>query len=417
MKKTSKMYTTMKKAFFLVAVATLTLLSCQKENVKNDVKGITLTASIEALSTKADMNASNQLVWAKGDKIGIYVNGWGDNCNQSFTLKGDGGSTTGSFGRTSEEWFDTDQAQIAFFPWTSANATTVNTATDNNVSGSTVYFKLPQSYTDYTSGKMLTPLVAPMTYTSAAYAPIMFKHAGAAVKVTINNLPAGSHSIGMKVDGQQIYGDFHIDANASAAMVVDSGAENSAQNEIWLNYEPASSERVFTFVFPVPALTTPKLIFKIYDENDILVWEKKLKAQASDLGRGDVLVMPATDITPYAQFNAVSPKWTVKGTANGTNWATYIPMVTDGTLCIAKGLSFEADGAFKICEDGNFAYPDSNWNIWEGAGSYDIIFNTSTHDITVVKSKCPYPAAQQNGGSSSGFTTKPGFDNTGWTIQ
>ena len=386
----------MKKVFYLVAVATFVFFSCKKEVVSpvESQNSLTLRASIEQLAspTKADINANNELVWAKGDQIGVYVNGWADNSNQSFTLEGDGGATTGSFARTSETWFETDQAQLAFFPWTSANATTVNVNTDNNVSGTTAYFKLPASYSGYTSGKMFTPLLATMSYnsTESKYDPIEFKHVGAAVKVTINNLPAGAHSIGMKVDGQQIHGDFH--ATPNNAIAVDEGKENVANNEIWLNFEPAATERAFTFLFPVPTLTTPKLIFKIYDDNDILVWEKKLKAQTNSLARADVLEMPEIDIEPYAQFNTVSA-FTVHGTLDGTDWKDFA-MVTDGSKSIAKGLVFSNMGEFKVTDGTNW-YPDNNWVV-NTADTYDIIFDNTSHNISVVKSNCPYPDAGSN---------------------
>ena len=241
---------------------------------------------------------------------------------------------------------------------------------------------------------MLTPLVAPL---SGSTDEIHFKHAGAAVKVTINNLPAGAHSIGMEVNGQQVSGDYQINpAEAGSASLALAGTSDNTKNSLWLNFEPSTSEREFTFVFPVPALTKPKLSFKIYDKNDVLVWSKNLKAQSSDLRRADVLVMPATDITAYAKFKTFSEDWTVIGTANGTEWGVDFPMKTDGSVCIAKGLPFEAGGAFKIRKNGAWdeAYPSNNYVVSE-AGTYDIIFNPNADDANKIKvvasGECPYP--------------------------
>ena len=112
-----KRETIMKKLLFVVAAATL-FFSCQKE-IFNDnpaSQRFTFKASIEALisPTKADMNASNQLVWAEGDQIGVYVNdeGWTDK-NQPFTLVGTGGSTTGDFEWANSGTFS-DKAAAAF---------------------------------------------------------------------------------------------------------------------------------------------------------------------------------------------------------------------------------------------------------------------------------------------------------------
>lgn len=382
----------MKKILFIVAVATL-FFSCKKElePTAPATDRFTFKASIEQLAepTKADINAANQLVWATGDKIGIYVDdqSWTDK-NQPFTLSSGAGTTQGEFSWDNTGTFS-DKAAAAFFPWE-------GTGSDkNNVYGGIMYFKLHDAYYEYSSGKMLTPLVASL---NGSTDPIHFKHVGAAVKVTINNLPAGAHSIGMEVNGQQISGNYQINPEeaGSASLALDGSVDNT-KNSLWLNFEPSASEREFTFVFPVPTLTKPKLSFKIYDKNDILVWSKNLKAQTSDLGRSDVLVMPATDITAYAQFKTFSEEWTVIGTANGSNWDVDFPMKTDGNVCIAKGLPFEANGAFKLRKNGAWdeSFPSSNYVVSE-AGTYDIIFDPSaTKDEdklkVVVSGECPYP--------------------------
>lgn len=369
----------MKKVFYLAAIATLALFSCQGlEQEDATPKAITFKASIENFATKADINDANALVWAKDDKIGIYVNDgtWTDK-NQPFTLKGDGGTTSGEFTWDNTGTFS-DYANAAFFPWQ-------GTGTDkNNVFGGTMYFKLLEGYYGYTSGQMLTPLVASLSNSSD---PIRFKHAGAAVKVTINNLPAGAHSIGMSVDGQQVYGDYHINpANAGTDALTLDGAADNTKNTVWLNYTN-DSESAFTFIFPVPTLTTPKLAFYIYEDHDILVWSANLKAQTSNLGRAQVLVMPPKDITPYAQFTTQS-QWNVIGTVNNTSWNTDFPMYYDGTnanVCICKGVNFNTGDEFKIRKgDWEKSYPGSNWVFPNDytPGKYDVFIKFSSDTDT-----------------------------------
>ena len=84
----------MKKLLFVVAVATL-FFSCQKEiepTTPSSGERFTFKASIENLiaSTKATIDKNNKLVWAKNDKIGVYVDesDWTQK-NQSFTQKGE----------------------------------------------------------------------------------------------------------------------------------------------------------------------------------------------------------------------------------------------------------------------------------------------------------------------------------------
>ena len=385
----------MKKAFFLVAVATITLFSCQKEIETNDVKpandGFTFKASIEALSdadTKATINASNKLVWATGDKIGVYVteSSWTDK-NQPFTLSSGEGSSEGEFAWDYTGEFPSSAA-AAFFPWQGTGTDKNNVYTDN------VYFKLPNAYWSYDSGKMLTPLVAKL---SGSTDPINFKHAGAAVKVTTNNLVSGTYHATMSVTGKQITGDFHVQyANAgSDAMELDA-AEDASKNNVTLHAWKSSGP--FTWIFPVPALTKPKLQFVITDDNGIPVWSKNLKAQANDLNRGDILVFPALD-TPYEKFvQDDAHKWSFSGNINGGSWQDNVPMVSDGKYWILAGCTFAAGDEFKIRKDEKWAfeggeeYPSDNWKFNDGnAGAKDIIFNSVTKEITVVAHSFAYP--------------------------
>lgn len=386
----------MKKVFYLVAVATLVFLSCQRIDEDATPQAFTFKASIENFATKADMNDANQLVWAEGDKIGIYVDddSW-ETKNQPFTLSAGANTPSGTF-----EWdygpFSNQYAAAAFFPWEGQGSGYNNAYYQGDGDGLIMYFKLRDSYDGYTSGRMLTPLISKLETSSS---PIQFKHAGAAVKVTINNLPAGAHSIGMTVADQQVFGDYHINpAYAGTDALTPDETADLSKNTVWLNYAPAETARKFTFIFPVPELTKPKLSFQIWDKNGILVWSKKLKAQTSDLGRADVLVMPATDITPYSQFNTVSEDWYFCGSINEDDWTNDILMITDGRYCILGGVTFKAGNKFKIRKNQDDpywgeAYPSSDWVVTEDyAGLKTVIFDTTTKAISVVNATdCPYP--------------------------
>ena len=410
----------MKKTLLFVAVATLFIASCQKEidpaEQSKTSDRFTFKASIEQLKdndTKGTINASQQLVWTTGDKIGIYVNdpSWDDK-NQPFTLSSGAGETSGSFAWDYTGAFS-DNAAAAFYPWE-------GTGSDkNNVYDGTMYFKLRNAYWSYASGKMLTPLVASL---SGSTDDIQFKHAGAAVKVTINNVPKRAHSIGMSVDGQQISGSYSINpANAGTAALALAEAANLSNNSVWLNIWNGS-EAAWTFIFPVPELTKPKLSFQMYDDNNILVWSKNLKAQSSDLDRGDILVMPDLTITPYSQFH-VSADWTLCGKIGGVdNWTADIPMYTDGTVTILKGMTFKAGDEFKIRKDKDWdeAYPGSNYTIAENC-TKDVWFNNSTHEITLKDAICDYPAPKVTlyfGINSTGGTgialSSSGLGASGW---
>lgn len=381
----------MKKLLFLVAVATV-FFSCQKEiepATPSETKSFTFKAFIENFTspTKATINDDQQLVWAKDDKIGIYVNdpSWTDK-NQPFTLVGDGGAIQGDFAWDYTGDFS-QNAAAAFFPWDDND--NAGDGTKNNVYEGNAYFTLHDGYYSYSSGKMLTPLVASL---SGSTDDIKFKHAGAAVKVHINNVPKRVHSIGMSVAGQQVTGEYSVSvANAGTDAMSVVGTPDVDKNSVWLNIWNGS-EAAWDFIFPVPELTAPKLSFQMYDENDVLVWRKNLKAQSSDLKRGDILVMPPIDITPYSQFTE-STEWTLCGKLGGIDaWDADIPMYTDGTVTILKGMTFKAGDEFKIRKDKAWgeSYPGNNYVVTEDC-TKDVWFNNSTHEITLKDAKCDYP--------------------------
>ena len=410
----------MKKVIYLLAVAALAFVSCEKEievNIDSNRDALTFKASIEQLSvpTKGTLNDSYQLEWAKNDLIGIYFPSWGDK-NQPFRLADeDAGKTQGTFTIATEANPSGASATAAYYPWEPEGSTTFPGDWQNNVYNGTMYFKLRDNYYSYTSGKMLTPLVAKITSSTD---PIAFKHAGAAVKLTINNLVSGTYKAMMSVDGKQITGGFHVNpANAGSEALALDAAENTSLNTVTLNTWKSSG--AFTWIFPVPTLTTPKLTFEVIDENGISVWSKTPKTQSS-LGRGNILVMPALSVSAYKQFDT-NAGWGVCGTHN--SWDGDTKMVTDGKLCIAKSVTFAANAEFKVRTVGswgtagihNFGWSyvnsgkstnvtDNSENIKvTAAGTYDIIFNSSDSDyygygakeIRVVSSKYPYPLPKE----------------------
>lgn len=412
----------MKKVFYLVAIATLAFVSCQKElnpaeQTQNN-EPLTFKASIEQLQdqTKAAINTSNQLVWAENDMIGIYFPDWGDK-NQPFRLNAaDAGNTSGEFTIASAADPSGASATAAYFPWwdTEKLEATYPSSSQTNVWEGIVYFKMRNEYYGYTNNRMLTPLVAPITSSSDN---ISFKHAGAAVKVTINNLVSGTYKTTMSVTGKQISGDFHVNpANAGTEALTLDAAEDVTKNSVTLN--AWKSTGAFTWIFPVPELSKPKLQFEVKDNNGVPVWSKKLKAQANDLGRGDILVMPDLTITPYEKFvqeNACT--WSFSGTINGSAWQDNVPMVSDGKYWILAGCTFKAGDEFKIRKDKAWdeAYPSNNWLFTDAlAGSKDIIFNSETHEIKVVAHYFPYPEADLSSLSSSSITIDG--EMTDWTF-
>lgn len=400
----------MKKILYFAAMAALLLVSCNQDEPKinepeKKTDAFTFKASIEDLATsgnagsssnvaKATINGSYGLNWATGDLIGIYFPDWGDK-NQPFRLDpADNGKTEGSFAIATAADPSGASATAAYFPWwdTDNYNTTYPSSSQTNVYEGIVYFKMKNEYWSYSNEKMLTPLVASISKSSDN---ISFKHAGAAVKLTVNNLVSGTYKVKMSVEGKQITGDFHVNpANAGTDALTLDAAEDVSKNHITLNSWKGSG--AFSWIFPVPALSTPKLTFEIIDANGITVWSKSPKAQSS-VGRAGLLVMPARDITPYEKFVQDDEVWTFSGNINGSDWVDNIPMMTDGKYSILSGFTFAEGDQFKIRKNKDWAeaYPAGNWEFTAGnAGTKDIIFNHETNEIRVVDHTFPYPTVK-----------------------
>ncbi len=88
----------------------------------------------------------------------------------------------------------------------------------------------------------------------------------------------------------------------------------------------------------------------------------------------------------YASFiQDYHDKWYFSGSPN--NWTSW-DLVQTGSTQWQITHFFNANGAFKIRHsDNNWneSYPQANWNIWQGAGTYQITFDSSDHIINVIK--------------------------------
>lgn len=296
----------MKKVLFIVAAATLLLAGCEKENgtVTKAPQEIILKAFAEP-NTKADLNGNFQTVWHNTDEVGIVVTSYYINDgNESIAWYGNAKCTTTDDNVTDATFKSTFVPQeetlyhawniAAFYPWQ-------GTGSDNNnffatsapeVYNGVMYFKLPEGYYNYTSGQSQLPMLANMTGDNLNPTEMHFKHVGAAVKVSLKSVPAGTHSIGMTVDDTQIWGDCDPIAPAAAGTASISFTGDNAKpknNTVWLNFDALTTATDMEFIFPVPALTTPKLSFRMYNNNDVMIWKKSLKAQTVSITRGQIL--------------------------------------------------------------------------------------------------------------------------------
>lgn len=295
----------MKKYFIFATVVAMFAFSCNKEAVESKKNFISLTADgEEVLDTKATLNNNLVNVWDSSDEVGLVVsnsnNSW--YTNQKCTVT-NGANTTDATFTSTQQYNDADKWNIAaFYPWNGSGDSVNNWYSgDNNAYNGTMYFKLPASYSGYTSGKSYLPMIANLSGDNTHPTEMHFKHVGAGVRVKVENLPVGASYIEMTVDGQQITGDFAAfnPANAGTAAIV--GAGNTSNNKVTLSFTALTAEADWEFIFPVPELTTPTLTFKVFNSSNKCIWQKKASSQPS-VSRAHILSLPDVPFDPTNIF-------------------------------------------------------------------------------------------------------------------
>ena len=289
----------------------LATVACTKSNDLDPIvnKAVSLNAILEqpvSADTKAELNGSYQTLWRTGDVIKVFIeNGTGDwNTQEDFTLSSADRSTSGTF-HCDTEYSETDHwDRFAFFPYYYTGPTGA-TNTGSNVGGDKkMYFNLPSAYYDYTSGQSFLPLVANLGLEGVKHpSSANFKFVGGAVVVNLTGVPGAAKSLGMIVEGKRITGFF--DAVEQSNIGTASGiitAEAGSGNEVWFNFDSSGSvDRTFKFIYPVPVINeTSNLTFKMYDKNNLLIWQKTASGQSA-IGRAQALVMPSKPVTPIPQ--------------------------------------------------------------------------------------------------------------------
>ena len=111
----------MKKLYYLAALCTalLTVAACQQELANEEENAgpngpMTLTALTDIIDTKTTMEYKYDIKWQKGDQITVWDEDYYSGTYDTFTLVGDGGTTSGSFRQDGDE--NVGGNIIAYYP-------------------------------------------------------------------------------------------------------------------------------------------------------------------------------------------------------------------------------------------------------------------------------------------------------------
>ena len=248
------------------AVLVAAAVSCQKETIQtqDQIVNFTIQATREACTdTRAGIDpASGKFTWNSGDAIGIYTG----SSFEKMTTTYDNVSTATFSGALSGK-----PSYAAVFPY-SLNAR-VNSG---------IYVTLPASY-DWKEGEVCTPMLAQYTV------PLIFKHLGGLVMVTLKNVPANAAKFVFNTD-YDITGEYVVWPNqeTSAEEIAMNG--NAENNEVTYTFTLAEA-RDMVFYVPVP-VGKYKFGFTLYDVDGKQILNKQ-GTTANTVSRAVLLEMPA----------------------------------------------------------------------------------------------------------------------------
>ncbi len=198
---------------------------------------LTVSASLENnKDTRSTVGEDgSKFLWAKGDQIGV----WTGSHFSTFTLKGEGGSTSGEFTYSTTD--DETVTSIAVYP--AGNHKYSNDNNNITVNYPETYGKAGEQYTVNTNAVMVSN-----PDTESQSANIAFKHVGGVFKITLNNLPMVATGLKLTTD-KVITGDFEIKDEVAKA----TEAEGDEHKSVTINFAAAESVRgPLDFYFPVP---------------------------------------------------------------------------------------------------------------------------------------------------------------------
>ena len=327
----------MKKLVILLSCF-LAVLACSKEQNKEQdfvsdnlqvFERPVITVSSEGQTTKAYLGAADGLgncdmLWSLSDKIGVHVYS-GINVgrekggiNTSWTVDPkDVDKKSGAFSADSPIDGALNYSYAAYYPFDT-----------HNIGGDArFYCAYKNSYSGYVPGRIISPMVANMNADGLGLerrsTNIALKHVGATVKITLNNVPAEANKLVLTISNNNITGWGGVDpSDAGTAYVSPSGLSAgegvTVTHSVALNFdEGVATRNGLVFYFPVPVLTAPTIQVDLYVDS-VIIWSKSSSNAQPNVGRGEVLVMPALNVsTPTVAYvlNEVGTIWDGANTA------------------------------------------------------------------------------------------------------
>ena len=328
-----KQIQTMKKFFILTAAALTVFAACSKE--KDVVSGEKVPAGMVKASFYADIDQTKStesgavFSWTENEEVAVVAAD--DDTKLKFTCDNvSEGHFTGTIGEGKSFGF-------AISPY---NAAGDMIELDGDVSYEIIFATEYNNYVPSTTNAI-------MVGTPSTSGKFMFRHAAAAFKFTVENVPVGTATISVTTDAN-ITGTVSKDVLSGSGLEIsnsDSGLDGK-KVDLKLKDDVSTPNQTLTFYVPVPTGNYKALTVAFVDGNSNVLVSKEKTGLNINLSRGDVYY------TPKMTFDAVTIN-------KGAEWSyTFESSAFNGlgteTL---SGQDWTLDG--QATDSGYFGYDDT----------------------------------------------------------
>ena len=375
----------MKKSFYLL-LAVLSIAACSKEIDKEDIIADPASTEMVEVSfkavidqedfTKAEISMTDgSCTWDSGDEIAVHTT---NGALAVLTAQSAGAEVTFKGSIPVGDAIPADA--IAYYP-----ASVAVEGEDDQVS-------LPLSYSSVSEAAKGFPMRGVLSAGT-----ITFKHIGALLKVSVNDIPSNVNSVELSTS-VAIAGTLDVDASDASAPIceIGTGAKTiSIATSAALRVDPTT---VFLIPLPVGELTGGFTIN--FKENSTVVATKSTASNVA-IGRGKVVKMKA-----FAPEGPVS-EWYIPGGFN--SWSTSATRMTEvlghSPWLVARNINTTPVGGqsagFKFFNSGTWkggsmtslhtqAEANSEANIIPSNGSYDIYYNPDSNKFFLANAGEPW---------------------------
>lgn len=286
----------MNKYFYLAAAATL-LMGCAKEQDQKveEVSGkvYTIEAAVENPATRsiASLNGTTDLyefAWAEDETIAVVPDGYDP---LSFNVVD---TENGTFSYTAGE----GEPEYTRFSLAVSPEDALQEAT---VDGGNVLYTIQYSGS-YLQGQSNAIMVAGAPTEVFGNQKFQFKHVGALVRVTYNNVPAGTFAMVFSTDDNFITGTFEFKSATGVEAIADNITPTD-NTEAWVMLKNPTTAVVETmdFYLPIPTGSYKTFQVRLVDKYGATINGTEQTFSVSNpftVSRADVVECPAITLTP-----------------------------------------------------------------------------------------------------------------------